>query len=293
MHRCKHKERISRQSSCRSYSMHNVLNAIRTNISMNNFIKRFPGDSFIYFITALGFLILTVIVFLFPVGFSEYRNTDAFAPFWYIITVTGGVYSSAVIITALTVYLLTYFKKDSKKKNSVLLFAGTVLFFQILVSGSTLFYFKNVFRNQRPSQLYILERVTADKGSKEFISLPPEEKSMYLRKKVEENKTAYEDVYPPILNSWSDESGFSFPSGHSETSFFLGTIMTFVILKTAARKNYIILPVIWSVLVALSRVVIGVHFPSDVVAGAFIGLSIALILVSLKKVRAVFKYNNL
>jgi len=255
---------------------------------MNKFMKNFPGDSFVCFLTSLGLLILTGIVFLFPVGFSEFRNSDSFAPFWYYITVTGGVYGSAVIITALTVYLLNYFKKDNNKKRSVLLFTGTVLIFQILISGSTLFYFKDVFRNPRPSQLYISEKGSSDKGANEFFTMVPEEKTKYLRKKIEENRAAFEDVYPPILNSWSEESGFSFPSGHSETSFFLGTIMAFVIFKTGSKKYYVSLPVIWAVLVALSRVVIGVHYPEDVVAGAFIGLVISLIIISTKKSKLIF-----
>ncbi len=255
---------------------------------MNKFIKKFPGDSFVYFLTTLGFLILAAIVFLFPVGFSGFRNSDSSAPFWYYLTVTGGVYGSCFIIMALVVYLLNYFKKDIKKKRSVLLFAGTILIFQILISGSTLFYFKDVFRNPRPSQLYIAEKGSEDKSSKEFFSMMPEEKSKYLRKKIEENKSDFEDVYPPILNSWSEESGFSFPSGHSETSFFLGTILAFVIFKTGSKKYYMILPVMWAVLVALSRVVIGVHYPVDVAAGAFTGLVIALIIISLKKIKLIF-----
>lgn len=252
---------------------------------MKKLTSLFPGDSFIYFLTFIGLLVLSGIVFLFPVGFSEYRNTDSLAPLWYAITVTGGVYGSAAIIIALTLYLLNYFRKEPKKKSSVFFFTGTVLIFQILISGSTLFYFKDIFRNPRPSQLYISERVSSDKSGKEFLTMPPEAKSLYLRKKIEENKKDFEDVYPPILNSWSDESGFSFPSGHSETSFFLGTILAFVIFKTGSKKYYIIIPVIWAVLVALSRVVIGVHFPADVVAGSFIGLIMAYIIISLKKLK--------
>ena len=255
---------------------------------MDKIIKKFPGDSFVYFLTSLGFLILTGIVFLFPVGFSEYRNTDTFAPIWYLITVSGGVYGSAVIITALTVYLLYFFKKDADKKRSVLLFTGTVLLVQIFISGSTLFYFKDVFRNPRPSQLYISGKGSSDKSANEFLTVIPEEKSKYLRKMIEENKSDFEDVYPPILNSWSEESGFSFPSGHSETSFFLGTILAFLIFKTGSKKYYMILPVIWAILVAMSRVVIGVHYPVDVAAGAFTGLVIALIIISLKKIKLIF-----
>lgn len=255
---------------------------------MSRILKKFPGDTIVYFISFSGFLLLSGIVCLFPVGFTEYRNTDTFAPFWYMITITGGVYGSAAIITALTFYLLFKFKNNPEKKKPVIFFTGIILLLQILISGSTLYYFKDVFGSPRPSQLYITEKVLSDKSSNEFLTMPPEEKSPYLRKKIEDNKSAFKDVYPPILRSWSDESGFSFPSGHSETSFFLGTILSYIIFKTGSKKYYSILPVIWAVLVAVSRVVIGVHFPSDVVAGAAIGMIFGSIVISFKSTKVIF-----
>ncbi|MBK8551133.1 MAG: phosphatase PAP2 family protein [Ignavibacteria bacterium] len=159
---------------------------------------------------------------------------------------------------------------------------------QALIAGSTLFYFKDIFRNPRPSQLYLVEKGSIQKGGAEFFSMPLEEKSRFMRKTIDDNETGFNDIYPPILNSWVYESGYSFPSGHAETSFFLGTILAFVIIKTHSKKYYVLIPLAWAILVAISRVVIGVHYPIDVTAGAFIGLSIALIIISLKRINKIF-----
>lgn len=62
---------------------------------------------------------------------------------------------------------------------------------------------------------------------------------------------------------------FSFPSGHSMAAFM------FAGLVIASFPVYAPLFYTWAVLVALSRVALGVHFPSDVIVGAILGSFIA------------------
>lgn len=67
-------------------------------------------------------------------------------------------------------------------------------------------------------------------------------------------------------------SGFSFPSGHAFNAFMTATIMT-----RFYNKDWL-----WyalAALIAFSRVYIGVHYASDVLAGALIGMIAGYILL--------------
>lgn len=71
----------------------------------------------------------------------------------------------------------------------------------------------------------------------------------------------------------------SFPSGHAANSFMLA-----VLLSIAKKRLFFIFYSVASI-VAFSRIYLGVHFPSDILAGAFIGWGTTKILVSSRWVR--------
>ena len=76
------------------------------------------------------------------------------------------------------------------------------------------------------------------------------------------------------LKKIEDDSatGTSFPSGHSQIS---GTVYTSFALN--CRKYYvIIICVLMMILVPLSRLYLGVHFPRDVVVGTILGILVAV-----------------
>lgn len=64
----------------------------------------------------------------------------------------------------------------------------------------------------------------------------------------------------------------SFPSGHTTDAFVTATAVSLVL-----RKWYVtLLAYTWALLVAYSRVSLGVHYPTDVLGGMFLGAMVAL-----------------
>lgn len=80
----------------------------------------------------------------------------------------------------------------------------------------------------------------------------------------------YED-YPTIITPYSIENDASFPSGHTSTAFALATS-----LSIQCKKWYVVVPsFLWASSVGYSRMYLGEHYPTDVFAGAAIGIGSA------------------
>lgn len=78
--------------------------------------------------------------------------------------------------------------------------------------------------------------------------------------------------YPDRVHPYSYEHSPSFPSGHTATAFALATS-----LCVKYPKWYVIAPsALWACSVGVSRMNEGVHYPSDVLAGAAIGAGCAV-----------------
>jgi undecaprenyl-diphosphatase len=99
---------------------------------------------------------------------------------------------------------------------------------------------------------------------------------------TEITKNVIERARPENITPLVQVSGFSYPSGHSLASASL--YMTIAILAvrylptTKARVLLLGLAVAVILLVCVSRVYLGVHYPSDVASGASLGIAWALLL---------------
>lgn len=94
------------------------------------------------------------------------------------------------------------------------------------------------------------------------------------------------------VNQLITNNGFSFPSGHAALFFAMAMAIYFYpnrepnISNVASNKKWGILFFLAAILMGLSRIIAGVHYPSDIIGGAIIGiLSAYLIFYFSKKLK--------
>lgn len=122
----------------------------------------------------------------------------------------------------------------------------------------------------------------------------------------------YYQINRPSINEQIDAVGYSFPSGHAMGSLILYGFIVYLILRSKLSKTvkviYSSVLILLIILIAVSRVYLIAHFPSDVIAGQAGGLAWLLVCVvslevvkikassdfkPLKKIRHLFeKYND-
>jgi undecaprenyl-diphosphatase len=88
-----------------------------------------------------------------------------------------------------------------------------------------------------------------------------------LGKAIVHRHRPFEHPLGPATSSWS------FPSGHSATAFASATVLS--AFAPRWRVPFFVL----ATLIALSRLYNGVHYPTDVVAGALLGVLVALVVM--------------
>lgn len=86
-------------------------------------------------------------------------------------------------------------------------------------------------------------------------------------------------TYPAQITMYEDVSSLSFPSGHTSEAFSTATA-----LSLKYPEWYIIAPAyLWAGSVGYSRMNLGVHYPSDMLAGALLGTGTAFLTFKVNK----------
>ena len=87
----------------------------------------------------------------------------------------------------------------------------------------------------------------------------------------------------PTINVLIDIGGYSFPSGHSTVSMAFYGFLIYLCYKKIDNKILkwflIILQALLILTIGYSRIYLGAHFPSDVIAGFSLGLSFLIIYI--------------
>ena len=89
----------------------------------------------------------------------------------------------------------------------------------------------------------------------------------------------------PNINRLIPEKGYSFPSGHSMMSMAFYGMLIFLIFKyvknTALKWTLIVILAILLSTIGITRIYLGVHYPSDVIGGFVVSLTYLFILTEI------------
>jgi len=105
-------------------------------------------------------------------------------------------------------------------------------------------------------------------------------------------KNIIERPRPPLINSLVNESSYSFPSGHTFVAMAFYGLLSYFVIQSKKNKFIKIISIIFGfltiILIAISRVYLGAHWPSDVLASLVVGSAWLTIIITSLKIKKKF-----
>lgn len=236
-------------------------------------------------ISVICLLILSSTFFL-PYGFSAIHEGWS-ATFWLFISNTGGTIG-VPLITLLFCILISMHYKGWKSK--LLVITGALVVFSLVLgvfARLNEFFIKEQLKVERPNIIFLHETMGFDNEA--FYSIESKDERRVFIEEFFNGQLSQvilfddEPLHPKVIRHWLHETGYSFPSGHSVNAFLMAMLMAYIILfiySDFRRRLFFALPLVWATLVALSRVILGVHSPMDISLGAALGCLMAMLIIS-------------
>ena len=190
-------------------------------------------------------------------------------PYWlafYYVTETASM--PYAIITSFLLTFLVLYRCHLPLKKALLLFAmmASVILFGQLIKTTI----KSWQQAPRPYVVW-LENTGYVDSVHTFYQQPRSQRALFLKEQ------ALTTIIPVWLDKhWQSETGYSFPSGHS---IFVASWALMIVSLLSRKKAYIFISVImlWAMAVELSRLLLGMHWPRDVILSCLFAWLLVLI----------------
>ncbi len=231
----------------------------------------------------LPIAIVSLIIVFASFGVSlEYFSVSnkLMAQLWLGITNIGGVAGSGIILL-LTALFISIIRGKFKWKYFLMIF---VVFSGIFIGVAQIneHFIKEQIKAPRPNIEWLSE---FNKFSlEEMYSLhSKKERTEYLKNVIAETNQSSivlgdMEVQPIIWKHWLKETGYSFPSGHSVNAFLMAFLISYIFLLRFSwfNKYGVVTIYLIALLIAYSRVLLGVHTNLDISLGALWGTIIGI-----------------
>lgn len=238
---------------------------------------------------------LLAFVWLIPIEFTACDKDSKWCSFAYWITESAGKYGTLGIIVLTSIFYSVRFSTNAERfKNFLKSFIALTVFLSVFAFFNE-HVTKKALKLPRPSHIYIFDHAFSSLKVDSLYTFDVEGRQKLLRELIEGHKESFVKIDKKVIEHWIEEAGYSFPSGHSFNAFLMACILAFSLYhsKRAVVKNLYILPLTWSLFVAVSRVAIGAHSALDVSFGAGMGIIVALLFLYFDNTRKLILHKKL
>lgn len=235
-------------------------------------------------------LLCFVPIFTYLIDWQWQANAiiPSFDYFLYLLTETG---SAPYALGTCVIFALFYFLAIKDKKQAIwaiLIMAFSVALTQGIKSG-----LKTAFAEPRPfvQEMAQNSAITTDDF---YAQKRPERKKMVYQyyQETPQKQTAPEW----LVEHYAHETGYSFPSGHT---IFAATWLLLVVgfaqlLGKQNPKVKLLVPVVtvWAVLMLVSRLRLGMHYPIDLFVSTLIAWLVHIFIFTILQRKALFSANK-